>query len=311
MKIVVLDGYTLNPGDLNWDGLRALGECEIHDRTPAAQVVERARDAEIVLTNKTVLDRAGIARLPRLRYIGVLATGYNVVDVVAAQERGIVVTNVPAYGTRSVAQHAFALLLELVQHVGDHATAVQNGRWTACPDFSFQDHPLIELDGLTMGIIGYGSIGRAVAGIARAFGMRVIVQSRSARESVGLECLLRESDVVSVHCPLTPDTRELVNAARLGLMKPTAFLINTSRGPLINERDLADALNSGRLAGAALDVLSVEPPPADNPLLSARNCIITPHHAWATRAARERLLRVVVDNVRAFQSGPPQNVVSG
>ena len=315
MNIVVLDGHTLNPGDLSWDALRTLGECTVHDRTPRDQVVARAREAEIALTNKVVFDRAVLAQLPRLRYIGVLATGYNVVDVAAAAAQGIVVTNVPAYSTRSVAQLTFALLLELTQRVGDHARAVREGRWTRSPDFCFWDHPLVELDGLTMGIVGFGHIGRSVAALAQAFGMRVLAHSRTPRAAPGvawvdLDALFERSDVVSLHCPLTPETRDLVNAERLARMKPTAFLINTGRGPLVNERDLAEALDAGRLAGAGLDVLSAEPPPADHPLLAARNCLITPHIAWATRAARERLMRTVVENVRAFLAGAQQNRVT-
>lgn len=317
MKIVVLDGYTLNPGDLSWDGLRALGECEIYDRTPPELVVERARGAEAVLTNKVVIGREEMARLPKLRYIGVLATGYNIVDIAAARERGIPVTNVPEYGTRSVAQMTFALLLELTQHVGHHAQTVREGRWTRSADFCYWDYPLIELAGKTMGIIGFGRIGRAAAELALAFGMTVLAHDVSAPPSppagvrmTDLETLLRESDVVSLHCPLTTENQGLINADRLALMKPTAFLINTSRGPLVVAQDLADALNAGRLAGAGVDVLPVEPPPADNPLLSARNCLITPHIAWATGAARARLMDTVVENLRAFQAGTPQNVVN-
>ena len=314
MKIVVLDGYTANPGDLSWESLSALGDCTVHDRTPAGLTVERARDAEVVLTNKVVLDRATLAQLPKLRYIGVLATGTNVVDVAAAAGLGVVVTNVPAYSTRSVAQLVFALVLELAQHAGAHGAAVRAGRWTSSPDFCFWDHPLVELDGLTMGLVGYGHIGQAVAHLARAFGMRVIVHSRTVRpvagvEFVDLDTLFHRSDVLSLHCPLTPETKGLVNAGRLAVMKSSAFLINTGRGPLVEEADLADALNAGRIAGAAVDVLSVEPPPAGNPLLTAKNCLITPHIGWATRAARERLLRTVVENLRAFLDGQPQNVV--
>lgn len=316
MKIVVLDGFTLNPGDLSWEELRALGECVIYDRTAPEETLTRAAEAEIVLTNKVVLSREHIARLPRLRYISVLATGTNVVDLAAARERGIPVSNVPAYSTMSVAQATFALLLELTHHTGHHAQAVRQGRWSQCPDFSFHDFPLIELAGLTMGVIGFGSIGRAVAGIARAFGMAVLAFNPSPKPApegvrfVELESLFRESDVVSLHCPLTPQTERLVNAARLALMKPTAFLLNTSRGPVVDESALAAALNEGRLAGAGLDVLSIEPPPPDNPLLRARNCLITPHYAWATAAARRRLMQVTVENVRAFLAGRPQNVVN-
>lgn len=318
MNIAVLDGYTLNPGDLSWDELKALGPYEIFDRTPPDEVAARAANAEIAITNKAVLHRPQIEAMPRLKYIGVTATGYNIVDVAAAKERGVIVTNVPAYGTRSVAQHTFALLLELTQHAGHHAQTVRDGRWVRSPDWCYWDHPLVELDGLTLGIVGYGRIGQAVARLAEAFGMKVITSASSSgrqREAnvavVDLEYLFSESDVVSLHCPLTPETKHLVNAQRLARMKPRSFLLNTSRGPLVDEAALADALNSGRIAGAAMDVLSVEPPPADNPLLSAKNCLITPHIAWATRAARARLMKTAVDNVRAFLAGKPQNVVNG
>jgi glycerate dehydrogenase len=316
MKIVVLDGYTLNPGDMSWAPLEALGACTIFDRTPRELTVERAKDAEIVLTNKVVLDAEILAALPALRYIGVLATGYNVVDVAAARARGISVTNVPGYSTMSVAQATFALLLELTHHVGAHADAVRAGRWSRGADFSFQDYPLVELDGLTMGIVGYGAIGRAVARITRAFGMRVLAHTRTVPVDeldtafTDLDTLFREADVVSLHAPLTPQTQGMVDAARLATMKPTAFLLNTARGPLVVEADLAAALNAGRLAGAGLDVLSVEPPPFDNPLLTAQNCLITPHHAWATRAARHRLLAAVVENLRAYLAGAPVHVVN-
>jgi glycerate dehydrogenase len=307
-NIVVLDGHTGNPGDLSWEELAALGQLTVHRRTPANETVARARDAEIVLTNKVVLDRAVLAQLPTLRYVGVMATGYNVVDCAAAKERGIAVTNVPAYSTQSVAQLTFALLLELTHHVGDHARGVREGKWSRSPDFAYWDTPLVELDGLTLGVIGHGNIGQTVAGIARAFGMKVLVHSRSG--GVDLATLFRESDVVSLHCPLTEQTRHLVNAERLALMKPTAFLINTGRGPLVNEADLAAVLNAGQIAGAAVDVLSSEPPSPDNPLLTAKNCLITPHFGWATKAARQRLMQVVTANVRAFLAGHPQNVVN-
>lgn len=318
MNIVVLDGHTLNPGDLSWDELKALGPCEIFDRTPPGEVAARAANAEIVITNKAVLHRPQIEAMPKLKYIGVTATGYNVVDVEAAGKQNVVVTNVPTYGTRSVAQHTFALLLELTQHAGHHAQTVRDGHWVRSADWCYWDQPLVELDGLTMGIVGYGHIGQAVAKLAEAFGMKVITSASSSgrkREPnvavVDLDYLFSESDVVSLHCPLTPETKHLVNARRLARMRPAAFLLNTSRGPLVDEAALADALNSGRIAGAAMDVLSVEPPGADNPLLNAKNCLITPHIAWATRAARARLMKTAVENVRAFLEGKPQNVVGG
>jgi glycerate dehydrogenase len=319
MKIVVLDGYTLNPGDLSWSDLQKLGECDIYDRLRDDELVPRAAEAEIVLTNKMVVSRKHMAQLPGLRYIGVTATGYNIVDVEAARERKIIVTNVPAYGTASVAQMTFALLLELTQRVGHHAQTVREGRWARSEDFCYWDFPLVELDGLTLGIIGFGRIGQAVARIAQAFGMKVIATGRSGRDAapsaslvewVDLETLLRTSDVVSLHCPLTPETKHLINAKRLATMKATAFLLNTSRGPLVDEGALAEALKRGQIAGAGLDVLSEEPPPLNHPLYTAPNCFTTPHIAWATRAARARLMRVAVENVRAFIEGKPQNVVT-
>lgn len=317
MNIVVLDGYTLNPGDLSWGALRALGNCQIHDRTPAHLVVERARDAEVVLTNKTPIRAEHLGLLPDLRYIGVLATGTNVVDLDAAGARRIVVTNVPGYSTASVAQTTMALLLELALHVGYQAERVRNGSWSRSPDFATWEKPLTELQGLTMGIVGFGQIGRAVARLADAFGMQVLACTRDISKPAGparfvdLPSLFRLSDVVSLHCPLTPETHRLVNAEKLAWMKSSAFLLNTARGPLIDEPALAETLNSGRIAGAALDVLSIEPPPPDNPLLSARNCVVTAHQAWATSAARRRLMDAVVENVRAFLNGTPQNVVTG
>ena len=318
MKIVVLDGYTLNPGDLSWQELEALADCAVHDRTPPDELVGRAKGAEILLTNKTVLSGEVLGHLPTCRYIGVLATGYNVVDIDAATDRGIVVTNVPTYAARSVAQMVFAHVLNLAQHVAHHGRTVKDGRWTRSPDFCYWDYPLVELDSKIMGIIGLGRIGKAAAGLARAFGMKVIGYDKYADPSggglctpVGLDEVFRRGDVVSLHCPLTAETEKLVNAERLGLMKPTAFLINTSRGPLVDERALADALNAGRIAGAGLDVLSVEPPTGDSPLLSAPNCCITPHIAWATREARERLMTVATDNVKVFLEGNPRNVVNG
>lgn len=317
MHIVVLDGYTLNPGDLSWDELERLGTCQVFDRSRPEEVVPRAKNAEVVLVNKVVLSRELIGQLPRLQYIGVLATGHNVVDGQAARERGVPVTNVPTYGTRSVAQMVFAHVLNLTQRVAYHAGTVAQGRWTTCEDFCYWDHPLVELAGQTMGIVGFGRIGRATAELALAFGMKVlafdpVVPAAAAEgvEIVELDALFRQSDVVSLHCPLTPETQRLVDRDRLALMKPSALLINTSRGPLIDERALAEALNSGGIAGAGLDVLAVEPPPPDNPLLRAKNCFVTPHVAWATRAARQRLLRTVVENVRAFLDGRPQNVVN-
>ena len=316
MNIVVLDGFTLNPGDLSWDEFKSLGACVIYDRTLPDQVLARTGTAEIILTNKTVLTRDHIHQLPQLKYIGVLATGTNVVDLVAARERNIPVANVPAYGTKSVAQATFALLLELAHRTGHHAHTVRDGKWARCGEWCYWDFPLVELDGLTMGIVGFGRIGRTVAELAHAFGLNVVAHNPSAKSGppfvrfVDLETLFHQSDVVSLHCPLTPDTKNLVNAERLALMKPTAFLLNTSRGLLVDEQALADALNADRIAGAGLDVLSVEPPPASNPLLRAMNCIITPHNAWATRAARARLMRIAVENVRAFLAGKPQNVVN-
>jgi glycerate dehydrogenase len=316
MTIVVLDGYTLNPGDLDWGPLRALGTCAIYDRTEDAVILERSRDARILLTNKTPLTRSSIQRLPALEFIGVLATGYNVVDIDAATERRIPVANVPAYGTASVAQMAFAHILNLTALVGPHAQGVADGEWSAARDWSYWRHPLTELDGLTLGIIGYGRIGKATAHVARAFGMPVIVAEQQQVdqgekvERVTIEEIFRRSDIVSLHCPLTEETRGLVNSSRLALMKPSALLINTSRGGLVDEAALAEALNSGRIAGAGLDVLSQEPPPASHPLLRARNCFITPHIAWATRAARTRLLEEVVENVRAFLGGRGRNIVN-
>ena len=319
-NIVVLDGYTLNPGDLDWSDLRSLGHCTIHNRTLPEEIVHRAKEAEIILTNKTVLTKNILEQLPRLKYIGVLATGYNVVDTAAAQQLNITVTNVPAYSTHSVAQTVFALLLELTHHAGHHSAEVHNGRWSANPDFSFWDFPLVELKGKTFGIVGYGNIGQAVAKIAAAFEMQLLVSSRSVHTShsgqfpqpefTDTETLLRRADIVSLHCALNDQTRLLINNQRLRTMKSSAYLINTGRGPLVDEQALADALNEGRLAGAGLDVLSAEPPSKENPLLSAKNCIITPHIAWASRSARERLMTAAVHNVRSFIDGAPVNVVS-
>jgi glycerate dehydrogenase len=313
VNLVILDGFALNPGDLSWEPFHAFGACTVYDRSAPAEIVSRARDAEIVLTNKCAIRDTTLAQLPRLRYIGVLATGHNVIDSVAARARGITVTNVPSYGTRSVAQHTFALILEFTNRAGHHARSVAEGRWTRNPDWCYWDHPLVELDGLTLGIVGWGRIGRAVADLGRAFGMRILAHSRRdtpGAEKVSLDDVFRRSDVVSLHCPLTPETEGMVNAARLALMKPSALLVNTSRGQLIVDADLAAALAAGKLAGAALDVLAVEPPPASNPLLDSPQTSITPHLAWATRAARIRLMNTAVDNVRTFLSGQPQNVVN-
>lgn len=316
MNFVVLDGYTLNPGDLAWDELKALGPGAIYDRTSPDELLTRAAHAEILLTNKVELTGRHFAQLPALKYIGILATGTNIVDLAAARERGIAVTNVPAYSTASVAQTTFALLLELTQHVGHHATTVRNGAWSRNADWCYWERPLLELAGLTLGIVGLGRIGTAVARLADAFEMVVLAHNPKTHSApayirwVELEELFRESDVVSLHCPLTPQNRHMVNRERLSWMKPGAFLLNTSRGQLIDEAALAEALNKGRLAGAGLDVLSTEPPPWNNPLLTARNCIITPHLAWATRASRARLLQVAIANIRAFLAGTPQNVVN-
>lgn len=317
MRIVVLDGYTLNPGDMSWDDLRAMGECIVYDRTPASEILERAAGAPAVLTNKTPLTADSLRGLPDLRYVGVLATGYNVVDVDAARALGIVVTNVPAYSTLSVTQLVFGHLLAHSLHVADHARVVAEGAWARAKDFAFWVTPLTELSGLTMGILGFGRIGSATAGVARAFGMKVIAHDpdadqvrRGGAEPVGLEELFRRSDVLTLHCPLTERTREIVNESRLRMMKPTSYLINTSRGAVIDESALARALDEGWIAGAGLDVLTVEPPPPDHPLLRAKNCTITPHIAWATRAARARLMAEVIENLRAFQAGRPRNVVN-
>jgi glycerate dehydrogenase len=316
MRIVVLDGYTLNPGDLRWGELEKLGDCRIYDRTPAEQIVSRAAGAQIVLTNKTPLMRETLDRLPELKYIGVLATGYNVVDMAAATRRDIMVTNVPTYSTRSVAQMVFAHLLNLTLHVAEHSQGVRAGRWSSSKDFAYWDFPLIELDGLSMGIIGYGRIGRATADVALAFGMKVLAYDPMPPQNLQpgasmatLEEVFRNSDVLSLHCPLTTQTEKLVNAEHLAWMKSTAFLINISRGPIVDEQALADALNTGRIAGAGIDVLSTEPPLPDHPLLKAKNCYFTPHIAWATKAARIRLLNEVIENIRAFQAGTPKNAV--
>jgi glycerate dehydrogenase len=314
MKIVVLDGYTLNPGDLHWEDLKAVGTLIVYDRTRPEDIVKRCRDAQAVLTNKVPLDRNTLSQLPGLQYVGVLATGYNIVDVAFARERGIAVTNVPGYGTDSVVQLTFALLLELCWHVQHHSDAVHQEKWSRSADFCFWDFRLVELSGKTMGIIGYGSIGKKVAAVASAFGMRVVAAALNGGGAGGagidripLDELLSQADVVTTHCPLTAETRGLINKEALQKMRSSAFLLNTSRGPIIVEQDLADALAEGVIAGAGVDVLSIEPPAASNPLLAAPNCIITPHIGWATREARSRLMDQVVHNLVAFIAGQPVN----
>ncbi len=309
MKIVVLDGYTENPGDLSWDALADLGELMVYEHTKPEEIGERIGDAPVILTNKTPITAEMMAQKPDLRYIGVLATGYNVVDVNAAHERGVVVTNVPCYGTQAVAQHVFALLLEICHHVGHHNAEVQQGRWTNGRDFCFWDFPLIELAGKTMGVIGYGRIGQAVASLARAFGMNVIAHSPHGENMVSLDELLAQSDIISLHCPLKPENTGLICRDTISCMKDGVILINTARGPLVNEYDLREALLSGKVAAAAVDVVSVEPIRADNPLMGLPNCLITPHIAWAPKESRQRLMDVAVDNVRAFLQDRPQNNV--
>ncbi len=318
MNIVALDGYTLNPGDLSWLGFESLGSFISYDRTPKEKVINRAKDAEAILINKVVITKEILNELPKLNYIGVLATGYNVVDVKSAIERNITVTNIPTYGTDSVAQMVFALLLELTQNVGLHSDSTRNGEWSKSDDWCYWKKPLIELRGLILGIIGLGRIGSAVAQLGRAFRMKVLANDTSLHVSlpewisiVELDEIFRESDVLSLHCPLTDENKEFVNAGKINLMKKSAFIINTSRGLLINENDLASALNDDRIAGAALDVLSKEPPDETNPLLSAKNCIITPHIAWATKSARQRLMDIAVENLKAYLDGNPKNVISG
>lgn len=317
MRLTVLDGYTVNPGDLSWSELQSFGDVTIYDRTAPSEVYDRIKDSDFVLTNKVVLDRAMMERCPDLRYIGVLATGTNVVDLKAARDLDIAVTNIPAYSTDSVAQAVWALLLEATQRVGSYTDSVRNGDWTHSKDFSYLLFPLRELAGKKMGIVGLGNIGSAVARIALAFGMKVLAYTSKAQDKLPpgvekreIEDLFRQSDVVSLHCPLTPDTHHLVNAGTLALMKKSAVLINTGRGPLVDDRALADALNNGEIAAAGIDVMTTEPPAADNPLLSAHNCFFTPHIAWATREARQRLIRIAVGNILSFLSGAPRNVVN-
>ncbi|KJF44633.1 D-2-hydroxyacid dehydrogenase [Draconibacterium sediminis] len=315
MKIVVLDGYALNPGDLCWEKMKTLGELTVYDRTAPEQTLERAADAEIVYTNKVILNREIIGRLPKLKFIGVLATGYNVVDTAAANDAGITVCNIPAYSTQSVAQLVFAHILHFTNNVALHAKSVNNGEWASSKDFAYWLSPQSELAGKTLGIIGFGQIGQAVARIALAFGMKVIFNNRSKKTTdldahqVDLDTLLESSDFISINCPLTSENQGFINKTSIAKMKPTAFLINTGRGPLINEQDLADALNNDKIAGASLDVLSVEPAQPENPLPKAKNCFITPHIAWATLEARQRLMQIAVDNLKAFIDGQPINVV--
>ncbi len=317
MKIVVLDGYTLNPGDISWDGLNEFGEVIVYDRTPAEDVIARIGDAEAIYTNKTVLTADVIAACPNLKFIGVLATGYNVVDVAAAKERGIPVCNVPTYGTDAVGQFAIAMLLEICHHVAHHNDAVHDGKWTNCQDFCFWDYPLIELAGKTMGIIGFGRIGQSTGRIAKALGMKVLAydsfQSESGKELaeyVDMDTLLANADVVSLHCPLFPETEGVICKENIAKMKDGVIILNNSRGPLIVEQDLTDALNSGKVFAAGLDVVSTEPIKADNPLLGAKNCIITPHISWAPKESRARLMAIAVDNLAAFVKGAAQNVVN-
>ncbi len=318
MKIVVLDGYALNPGDLSWEKIAELGELVVYDRTPEEQIHERAKDADIILVNKTPLKRKSIEDLDKLKYIGVLATGYNVVDTEAARERGIPVSNIPAYSTAAVAQLAMALLLEICHHPGEHSRSVKEGKWASCPDFSYWEHPLLELDGKTLGIVGAGRIGQTVAGIAQALGMKVLAFNRNPNPEhetdrfryTSLEELYATADVISLHCPLTDSTREMINEKSIEGMKDGVIVINTSRGGLVNEKDLAAALKSGKVSAAGVDTVSVEPILPDNPLLKAPNCIITPHIGWAPLAARLRLMEILEGNIKSFQAGAPVNTVN-
>lgn len=312
MKICILDGYSLNPGDLDWSPVERLGDVTLFDRTPADKIVERAADADIVLTNKVPFSADTLRQLPRLRFICVLATGYNIIDTEAAARQGVVVANIPAYSTMSVAQMAFAHILNITNHVASYAREVADGKWTNCPDFCFWDSALTELAGKTMGIVGLGNTGMATARIAVAMGMKVVAMTSKSADTLPegitpapLDDVLASADVVSLHCPLTPSTRHIINAASIAKMKPSAILINTGRGPLVNEQAVADALNGGRLAAFGADVLSQEPPRGDNPLLSARNCFLTPHIAWATLEARTRLMSTATENVRQFIAGEP------
>ena len=316
-KIVILDGYVANSGDLSWKALENLGEVTVYDRTAPEKVLERAAGAEVLLTNKVIINADHMAALPELKYIGVLATGYNVVDTAAAKERGIIVTNIPSYSTASVAQMVFAHILNICQQVQHHSEEVHKGRWTNSKDFCFWDTPLMELREKKIGLVGLGNTGYTTARVAIGFGMQVYALTSKSHfqlppeiKKMDLDQLFCECDIISLHCPLTPETREMVNARRLAMMKPTAILINTGRGPLVNEQDLADALNSGKIYAAGVDVLSTEPPRPDNPLLTAKNCYITPHIAWATLEARERLMNIATCNIQAYIAGKPENLVN-
>lgn len=318
MKIVVLDGYTLNPGDISWEGMEAFGEVTVYDRTKAEDVVERIGDAEVVYTNKTPITKETMDACPNMKFIGVLATGYNIVDIAAAKEKGIPVSNIPTYGTAAVSQFAIALLLELCHHIGEHSDAVKAGEWTSNPDWCFWKYPLVELAGKNMGIIGFGRIGQDTGKIAQALGMKVLAYDAFKRPElesdtckyVDLDTLLAQSDVISLHCPLFPDTEGIINKDTIAKMKDGVMIINDSRGPLIVEQDLRDALDSGKVAGAALDVVSTEPIQMDNPLLGAKNVILTPHIAWAPKESRQRLMDIAVDNLKCYVDGKPQNVVN-
>lgn len=315
MKITVLDGFAANPGDLSWDFLGKYGEYEVFDRTPVSLIEERAKDAQIVVINKTPISRETLEVLPELKFIAVLATGFNVVDTAACDEKGIYVANIPSYSVSAVAQQTFAFILEYANRVGEHTLSVHSGDWTSSPDFSYQTAPLCELDGKTLGIIGYGRIGRRVAAMAESFGMKTLLHTAHPEkytdaDFVSMDELLAGSDIVSLHCPLTPETDKMVNSEFIAKMKDGAFLVNTSRGQEVDEQALADALNSGKLSGAGVDVLSVEPPNADNPLLTAKNIYITPHIAWAAKETRGRLLSILDENISAFVEGSPVNIVN-
>lgn len=317
MKIVNLDGYTTNPGDLSWDNFRQYGEVVVYDRTKPEEIIERAKDADVLFVNKCVITDEIMSELPNLKYIGLQSTGYNVVDCEAAKKRGIVVSNIPAYSTNAVAQLVFALILQITNKVSLHSDAVHNGEWSACPDFCFWKAPLAELDSKTIGIVGFGSIGQRVANIAKAFGMNILVFTPHPKPEIftdvefcDFDTLCKNSDIITCHCPLTPDTENLINKSAISKMKKSAIVINTSRGPVVNDEDLANALNNDDIQGAGLDVLGIEPPSSTNPLLTAKNCIITPHIAWAAFETRKRLLSILEQNLKAFLSCNPQNVVN-